>query len=128
MQSIEQLGIIRMYQLRASHHYDIKALQHGLMMAEAFPDNTLDSITQHGLFGNLAGDGQSQPGMIQVVGPSQYSEKCIAAFRRFCENSAVIGFGHQTGTTRKMRIAHTMALNERAPWPAEPLARHDRLW
>ena len=110
---------------RARCHDDVVSAKFCLGMAKRFPYVTLDTVACHRRARGLAGYGQTKPGMIAVIGHSQYGQPAIACLAAAVpEYLPVFGWPGESRLPGKTRQAGTQGGIRRTaapdPWHDVP--------
>lgn len=116
----EQDGVVRFRRAGAAQHHAVQTAEFPLVAPEAFAHDPLDPVARHGGLGDLAGDGQAQAGVSQIVGSGQHGEAAIAGFDWLGEDGGESVSASQPGATREARGAGQGIQGDRR---ARPLAR-----
>ena len=110
---------------RACNDDDVESAEFGLGVAKRFPDVALDPVAHNRRAGGLAGYGQSQPGMIAIIGDGQQGEPAIACLAAAMpEYPLVIAWLGKSRLPGKTRQAGTQGIIRRTaapdPWHDAP--------
>ena len=118
LQRGEQDGIVRFGQSDAAHHHAIQTTEPCLRVSEAVAGDPLEPVARHGGFGDLAGNGQTEAGITEGIGSSEYGEMAVAGFDRLGENVSESVSAGQPGAAREARaIGHGFRVSAgRGPW------------
>ena len=106
LQGRKQHCIVIPLRIRPNDHHHIDAAESLLMMAKAFANHPFNPVADHGGFGCLAGNGQTEAGKPQRIGPGKHCEIKIYGLYRPRKNILKVSFADQPGAPLKARRVH----------------------